>query len=179
MRGLVLVVLAGLASVPVWTAGADPASPAGACQAADAALPGAWYEFCVGQTALRSKPEIRYAQDTVGCTTAPLQCTYRPTFHASLETLGAGEWRVDATSRMLNYPGFSPVAGSARSVSCAVAQLATSCASSAENLPLTAGNFNAYRWEGGWALYLRDATGADRLMATGSASGWLAQYYSG
>lgn len=155
------------------------AHPDAACQTADATADGVlastWYEACAQQTRLGSTPTLRYTQTLLSCNGSGSSCSYLPTFHSALSTLGAGDWTLRATSLERAYPSHAIIPGSQRALPCDVVHGATSCAAQVDNQAVTGSNFQSARWEGSWTLWLREPTG-ERLMSTGTASGWLAQY---
>ncbi|HUR69165.1 MAG TPA: hypothetical protein VM370_07950 [Candidatus Thermoplasmatota archaeon] len=137
-----------------------------------------WAEFCRAQMQLGSEVFLSYTQTVVSCTSDGHSCTYSPTFHADLTTLGIGTWVLRATTRELNYVTHAPLAGTTRSVACVVSDGVAACGATAVNANVVGSNFQSARWDGSWSLWLVDPLGDEHQMSSGASSGYLAQYCS-
>lgn len=178
MRSGVIIVMLGL--LVVAPSGLAEPGAADVCASADAQVdavaPSSWYEACVAQGDLGSSVAIGYTQTLVSCWNEGRSCSYVPTFRASLETMGAGDWVLRATGTEHAYPSGSAIFGTTRALECQVAAGETRCDAAIENKVVTGTNFQSATWKGTWSLHLVDALGAERLMSTGASEGWLAQY---
>lgn len=174
-----VLVLATLLAVPLTAAG--PTDGAEHCASLDRQLdqtyPTTWYEFCGRLATADADARAYYTQTVVGCTNEGRSCTYAPVFHAALDTLAPGDWIVRASSRIHTYPAGANVPGSQRAAECVVSGLGGGCDAPVANVQITSTNFVAYRWSGEWRVYYRDPTGVEHFQASGTGSGWLAQYY--